>query len=350
MTDQNIIPLPNVKKAEEEASLWIMRFDEGEISLETRQKFGAWYQKTEQNKQAYDRLSGLWQQLDHFHQETDLFQTDDDISSLHNAKAVLKKPVFHPLLKGAVAASFITCLTIIGYFQFTSPYASLNEVHTTSIGEQKTIELSDGSVVILNTNSSLEIDYRRHARHITLMKGEAFFTVAKSLNAPFVVMTDKGIAKALGTEFSVRLYEDKLDVVVREGIVEILKQEDHLTSQSEEDQGLKPLDQLIAGEAMRLAKNSNSAEPIILENVEDQLDWRDGILSFKGESLEKVIADVSRYTDLKIEIDGEDLRQQPIGGYFKVGETEPLFEALKIMANIDAEHISSTHIRLHRSE
>ncbi|MEM9990058.1 MAG: DUF4880 domain-containing protein, partial [Pseudomonadota bacterium] len=157
MTDQNIIPLPNVKKAEEEASLWIMRFDEGEISVETRQKFDAWYQKTEQNKQAYDRLSGLWQQLDHFHQETDLFQADDGISSSHNAKAVLKKPVFHSLLKGAVAASFIICLTIIGYFQFTSPYASMNEVHTTSIGEQKTIELSDGSVVMMNTNSSLEI-------------------------------------------------------------------------------------------------------------------------------------------------------------------------------------------------
>ncbi len=57
---------------------------------------------------------------------------------------------------------------------------------------------------------------------------------------------------------------------------------------------------------------------------------------------------MSRYTDMTIEIAETDLKDMPIGGYFKVGETGALLESLEGTFGLHIEYINDTHVRITR--
>ncbi len=85
--------------------------------------------------------------------------------------------------------------------------------------ESKCVNLPDGSIVLLNSESCVE--YSKDFTHRTvILKGEAFFDVQSS-EVPFVVNTELGDIKVLGTAFNVKSDAEQLQVEVDEGTVEI---------------------------------------------------------------------------------------------------------------------------------
>ena len=81
------------------------------------------------------------------------------------------------------------------------------------------VELPDGSVVLLNRNSSIVFDKDFEKRNVELT-GEAYFDVAAA-TTPFIITTDLGEVSVLGTKFNVNANEDDLDVEVESGKVEL---------------------------------------------------------------------------------------------------------------------------------
>ena len=77
-----------------------------------------------------------------------------------------------------------------------------------------------------------------------------------------------------------------------------------------------------------------------------QFAWRQGMLAFSGDSLTSVIADVSRYTDIKIDIADPALNDLKVSGYFKVGEVEPMLDALAAGFGVHVERLDPRHVRL----
>jgi transmembrane sensor len=75
--------------------------------------------------------------------------------------------------------------------------------YRTGTGELKDIQLADGSRILLNTNTSLSVDYTESFRQITLHHGQALFTVVKDNKHPFVVASGGLAIRALGTAFEV---------------------------------------------------------------------------------------------------------------------------------------------------
>jgi ferric-dicitrate binding protein FerR (iron transport regulator) len=111
-----------------------------------------------------------------------------------------------------------TTLQIAGFVVIcTASSCSNNAVTTTDSFEM--VELPDGSIVYLNHNSSLEFDEDFEKREVNA-EGELFFSVAEG-EEPFVIKTEGGEVKVLGTEFSVKTTEDELEVEVEDGIVEL---------------------------------------------------------------------------------------------------------------------------------
>lgn len=98
-------------------------------------------------------------------------------------------------------------------------------VYTTAYGEKQTIQLSDNSVIVLNSNSSITIPdkWQENQPRTVLLSGEAFFSVRQEENKrQFVVKTSKGTeVRVLGTEFNVydRGAEDR--VVLASGQVRL---------------------------------------------------------------------------------------------------------------------------------
>ena len=94
-----------------------------------------------------------------------------------------------------------------------------NGIYETRIGEQNSITLVDGSVIQLNTDSHIQVNYEKNQRSIVLMAGEAHFEVAKDPSRPFVVKAGDGMVRAVGTAFTVRINPEALKVIVTEGKV-----------------------------------------------------------------------------------------------------------------------------------
>ena len=111
-----------------------------------------------------------------------------------------------------------------------SQFRSTNGKYATDIGEQQTVRLSDGSEIRLNTNTLVEVNYLDGNRNIHLYKGEAHFDVAHDPEKPFTVKARKGEIRALGTVFSVRVKNNRVNVIVEEGTVRIRANENVIQS------------------------------------------------------------------------------------------------------------------------
>jgi tetratricopeptide (TPR) repeat protein len=86
--------------------------------------------------------------------------------------------------------------------------------------------LSDGSIIYLYPNSGLEVDFSDQQRSIILSSGQASFNVARDVHRPFVVHTDAGTVKALGTQFLIQYHANAVFVNVHEGQVAIVLKRD----------------------------------------------------------------------------------------------------------------------------
>lgn len=93
--------------------------------------------------------------------------------------------------------------------------------HRTATGEQRALTLDDGSRLWLNTATAINVRFDADRRAIALVGGEVFVATAKDATRPFVVHTDHGQLRPLGTRFNVRREADHTRLAVFQGAVEI---------------------------------------------------------------------------------------------------------------------------------
>lgn len=102
-----------------------------------------------------------------------------------------------------IAASIAGLLLVsfLAYFFNQSPSLITHQ------GEEKTIQLPDGSVVMLSASAQLSYtkEFGKNAtREVWLSGGEAFFKVAKNPEKPFLVYCGEVVTKVLGTSFNIK--------------------------------------------------------------------------------------------------------------------------------------------------
>jgi transmembrane sensor len=187
---EKIIPFPDRTAIEAEACAWIARLDGDQPSVEELAAFHEWLSRSPQHREEIKRLTTLWA----------------DLNVLTELAVPLEKPRFFlwrsfrasvagylnsgfPKGRFAAFASAAALMLFAIFFFYPKPEA-LQEtklVYATVLGERKPVALSDGSSVVLNTDSRIEVDYSPNQRKIRLLKGEAYFKVAHNANRPFQV-------------------------------------------------------------------------------------------------------------------------------------------------------------------
>lgn len=223
----------------------------------------------------------------------------------------------------------------------------------------------------LNTNSQIEVEYNEGFRNINLLQGEAHFEVAKNPDHPFRVYAGMGRVQAVGTAFTVYLKDKGMNVLVTEGRVALASlgvSEHSRTSQEQagDIRGVqldpyvssqsKNIGILEAGESVTLAvADSTGASERQLNHVVEVVDeselsrrqsWRDGLLVFSGEPLEQIVFEISRYTTVSIEIPDPDLKKIQIGGRFKVGDIDNMFDVLETNFGLQVNRLSYNRVEL----
>jgi transmembrane sensor len=239
--------------------------------------------------------------------------------------------------KAVVAAGFATCLGVgiwlaAGQGLPVRERASLSAeavreetIYRTEVGEQSTIELADGSQIVLNTASAVRVAYSGSARRVTLDHGQAFFTVAKEAGRPFTVEADGRVVTAFGTAFDVRIQKETVQIALLEGKVSV-------SPRANAQQGtvmLKPNDMLIA--------DKNALEVVKLANPASFTAWREGLLIFQNDELQSAVEEMNRYSATRIVLNDEAVAHHRISGTFRIGQTTAFLEALRGMFPIHAE-------------
>lgn len=125
------------------------------------------------------------------------------------------RPAFRWMRNAAVLALALG-IAWIGYWDLPTESGRYSSI----VGASQSITLDDGSIVQLNSNTELQVRCSRRNRIVRLIRGEAFFQVAKDPGRPFIVETKGRQVEAVGTQFSVR--DDEADgltkVAVQEGL------------------------------------------------------------------------------------------------------------------------------------
>ncbi|WP_247235549.1 FecR family protein [Telluribacter sp. SYSU D00476] len=204
----------------------------------------------------------------------------------------------------------------------------LYTTYQTAFGEVKTHTLSDGSVVKLNSNSSLRVPrwgFGKKTREVFLA-GEAHFSITHTAdNQRFVVKTPKDFeVVVLGTEFTMYARKHNSKVVLKKGKVQVRYQEDN----TRKDLLMKP------GDLVTLNRN-NKIEIKTTQQAQKYSEWEEQRFVFEETTLEEVAFMLQENYGLQVEIRGKVLSERVLMGSFKATSVDELLQTISELLDIN---------------
>ncbi|PCI51687.1 MAG: hypothetical protein COB49_01130 [Alphaproteobacteria bacterium] len=344
-----------------EACAWIAQLETGDMSQKDSEALREWIERSPRHFQEIRKFAQLSGDINILTDMAELIHTA--AKERREVKGNGSGNIVRQGRRFALACVVIVCLSIVGIVTWhhspQGPY-----LITTVVGGFEEITLSDGSIVKLNTNSQVEIDFDENQRRVRLLKGEAFFEVAHNKQRPFIVHAGDKFVRALGTAFSVRWTKGDLTVTVSEGRVAFAPAKRAIASLPAIEEGkIDPVGNVTvtslvapliidAGQKLTLPDEGlvNLVKEISKRELISEMSWQTGILDFTQRPLIEIIEEISRYTDVKIEITDTRLRSLRFSGIFRTRETGPLFEALELSFDIKVDRISDKYVRIRASD
>lgn len=348
----NVHPFPNPTKTLDEASKWLAKMDRGldeteEAALES------WLSGDPKNAEALVEIAEVWDRMDALSRLSELFPQPS-----HGQQAG-----GNHLRTLALAASFILVITL-GFFTVDRQWLAPGEAtiqqtaessprtFNTGTGEQSSVTLADGSVLTLNTDTRLSIQFSDRERSIRLFRGEVHINVAHDEQRPLRVYAADQLVEAVGTAFNLEITDQKtVELIVTEGKVRVgastLGTQQWIEPPPSGIPSITPEPALItAGETVVLGADDQSIEQLDPEEIEVKLSWQQGNLVFRGESLEHAITEIQRYTTAEFIILDEDLKLVRVAGLFRAGDVEGLLTTLHENFNVNYRRDGNDRILL----
>jgi len=186
--------------------------------------------------------------------------------------------------------------------------------YVSKVGEIRWVTLSDGSRMVLNTSTEAIVRFDKTRREIELAAGEGLFEVTKDPLRPFIVRAGSVSVHAIGTVFAVRSADQRVDVTVTEGIVEVV---DNGASRN------AVIRRVVANEHATIMETSEvQVQSIPRVEAERRLAWREGMVDFAGESLDTAVQEINRHNHRQIVIDDAALASRPVVGVFRADDPD----------------------------
>lgn len=341
-----ILQFGSKQEIREEASQWVLRLDDPEIDEQTLESFLTWIEASPQHRQEFIEIASVWGNLDTLSELAGVIPLEE-----LNLRPEKKPDQFNFNFQNKLILVTSICFVLItGIYlvnnreENQTPNASISTfAYSTLVGEQDHFSLPDGSFVSLNTNSSIKVDYTETSRTVRLKYGEAYFQIKHDPARTFTVLVGNGSVTAIGTAFNIQYDEKFVDVTVTDGVVEV---NTDLVINTEKSLQKKVKTSLSAGEVIRFNEESHEVMTIVAEEMDQDLAWQRGMLIFDGDRLEEVVHEIGRYTNTKIIIDDQAIRNVQVGGYFKAGEIEAMLRVFESSFGIAVNRINEDVIVL----
>jgi len=289
---------------------WFAKMQSGSLSRSEQAAFEQWRSQSADHEKMFDDIATMW----------------DDPALLEASQhfvAELPEQQERPLhwwgawnwgFPQAGATFALMGILVIGAWQF-NVMTWMQADYYTSTGEQRTVQLPDQSMLTLNAESAVAVEFEEAIRRIRLIKGKAFFEVKSDPARPFVVEQEDLQVRAIGTAFIVKEQTEGVRVTVVEGLVQLR----HLASD------WSPL----SLEAERQVDIVNGA-PGPVQSIDSGVvtAWLRGRLMVDTMRLEDVIQEVRPYHSGTILLLNADIENLKVSGNYNLSDTDGILSAL----------------------
>ena len=320
--------------ARESAARWFGLEEGGRLSPAQLDEMQRWLEEP-RHREAYDEARRAWAVFDGAPE-------DPHVQALRRAALAVKPG---RALPRAVAASTVLLLAsalLWGAWRFgaadrlqalaspTSRAAHAGPTHyVTGPEERLDVRLPDGSLVALNTATTMDVAFSGTERLITLSRGQAFFEVAHDAAHPFIVQTPHRRVTALGTQFEVEADSGLFQVTLVEGSVRVDNEPDALTPSA------APPTQVVLAPGQALVARLGIDEQVISVDVERRLRWRQGYIEFDNEPLGDALADLGRYFPEPVVIRDPRVAQLRVSGVFRTTANREFLSIITALLPVD---------------
>ncbi len=321
------------------ASDWVAKQDRG-LSNEEQREFDAWIAQDSKHAERFERHCRTWIQVGL------AGRLEREMQSLKASKRVFP-PVRILGIAASIAALVALTLVLVDYGPSQSSMLS-NELVAE---EYERHVLEDGSIVELNQGARAMLAYTREERRVTLVAGEAHFTVAKNPERPFIVTAGHTAVRAVGTAFSVQLKTATVEVLVTEGRIRMEKAVVASNSTKASSEPLLPeKSELVVGQRIEVSLLERSASPRVetVDEIEREkiLAWKHPMIDFVSQPLSEVLAEFNRRNVLQLTVKDEKLQSLPITATLHTGRPEEFVSILELTENIEVQRTASQRIVL----
>jgi len=332
----------------EQAGEWFVANRAGQLDHEDRVAFVAWLRASPVHVEEYLGVALIARDLPAVTSDWDVplepliaqARAGEEIVSLEPPVARHQPPVQRSwIFRGRTLAAAATCATVVlsaGVLWWVrdGQLLGLPKTYQTAHGEQRPLRLPDGSVLHLNTDSSVTVRYSGAERVVDVDRGEALFQVAHEDRRRFRVAAGEAQVLAVGTEFDVYRKRSTTVVTVVEGQVAVFTG----ATAPPTNEGTLPrqAQRVNAGYQVRVDAGVMSAQPMPAD-LRQALAWMQRRIVFEQRPLGEVAEEFNRYGRVPLTIDDAELRALPVSGVFDAYDTDSFATFLGTLDGVKVE-------------
>lgn len=223
----------------------------------------------------------------------------------------------------AVAGLAVAALVVL-----STPWPLAGETIVTRHGEIRTVALPDKSLVTLDSNSAVRVQFDRHARHVNVERGQAYFDIRDHDGPAFIVAAGAASIRDIGTQFNVRRGDRDTVVTVSTGLVEVSKIESGPQAR-QPSAGVAAVDSVAnvqvamvgSGEQATMTDAGDVTRPRAID-VAQAIAWTKSRIDFKNSPVESVANELNRYNVTQITIASGPIRHMAVTGVIGVKDSD----------------------------
>lgn len=292
-----------------EAAAWLSRLRTRSVGNSDLAEFARW-RRLPGSAEAYERAERLWT-------DSEALADDPEIAEAL-ADAMMPRRVWWrspTALAGAMAAAVLVCV-IIG-MRLLNPAPHVDRFRT-ALGERSSVELADGSKLQVDADSEVKVSIGSDVRKIDLLRGQALFAVRHDAARPFVVSTPSGVTvTALGTRFDVEITGGgNVAVSLLEGRVAVRLHE-------------RLVSELTPGQSIAVSPRGLTEGRA--GGARDSVDWTQGRLVLRDETLRAAVDRMNRYSDRRIAISSDASADERLSGEFSIDDPDAFVRAVEAL-------------------
>ena len=301
----------------------LARYFAGEATTEERVQVEDWKAS---NMAEFKQLQRSWDAIDKDLMEQVSAQSFDTHAAWKKVESAIEKPVDTKIIRlkfyRKVAAACAVLLIGLGAFWFLN--RSSMEVISNQTAGQMDVVLPDGSHVWLAENTTLEYHENFKENRSLSLEGEAFFEVTKDPSHPFVVATEFGEIKVLGTAFNVATNPNGTVVSVDHGRVAVSNEKGSV--------------ELTIGEESEATKDGVSTPTSATVNFDS---WKTGVFIFEDTPLSNVIETLNGHYTKKIKLVNESKNHELYNGSWENQSIHEIIQSITRTCDVTADSSGS---------